>query len=166
MLGRRWCPPPTPACAIIDRIRIVRLSNGLGAPDGGPAPRGHVPGSLDGDARLGEARDGLGPALRAARGVGLGGDGLLRALQLRLEACDLALQVRRPVRPGLAAGVGLPDVPPDCEQSYHLFYLILPSPEARDALIDSLAELPELFGPRNHVNTGDGPAQGPPAPTA
>ncbi len=35
-----------------------------------------------------------------------------------------------------------------------------------DALIDSLAELPELFGPRNHVNTGDGSAQGPPTPTA
>jgi len=30
--------------------------------------------------------------------------------------------------------VGLPHVPPDCEQAYHLFYLLLPSPEDRDRL--------------------------------
>jgi phosphoglycolate phosphatase len=34
-----------------------------------------------------------------------------------------------------------------------------------DALIDSLAELPDIFGPRNHVGTGDVSARGPSAPT-
>ena len=35
-----------------------------------------------------------------------------------------------------------------------------------DALVDSLAELPDIFGPRDHVGTGDGSARGPSAPTA
>jgi phosphoglycolate phosphatase len=35
-----------------------------------------------------------------------------------------------------------------------------------DALIDSLAELPDIFTPRNQVGTGDGCARGPSAPTA
>jgi len=34
--------------------------------------------------------------------------------------------------------VGLPAVPEHCQQSYHLFYLVLPSGESRDALIDHL----------------------------
>jgi phosphoglycolate phosphatase len=35
-----------------------------------------------------------------------------------------------------------------------------------DALIDSLAELPDIFGPRNHASTGGDSARGPSAPTA
>jgi dTDP-4-amino-4,6-dideoxygalactose transaminase len=37
-----------------------------------------------------------------------------------------------------AAGVRLPVVPAGCEQAYHLFYLLLPSPEERQALIAAL----------------------------
>jgi dTDP-4-amino-4,6-dideoxygalactose transaminase len=37
-------------------------------------------------------------------------------------------------------GVRLPVVPPHCEQPYHLFYVILPSPEARAGLIAHLKE--------------------------
>lgn len=35
-------------------------------------------------------------------------------------------------------GVELPQVPAHCESSYHLFYLLLPSPALRDALIEHL----------------------------
>lgn len=35
-------------------------------------------------------------------------------------------------------GVGLPSVPPHCEQAYHMFYLLLPCQETRQALIDHL----------------------------
>ncbi len=35
-------------------------------------------------------------------------------------------------------GVGLPVVPDDCEQPYHMFYLLLPSMQRRQALIDHL----------------------------
>lgn len=35
-------------------------------------------------------------------------------------------------------GVGLPTVPADCEQAWHMFYLILPSLERRHALIAHL----------------------------
>ena len=35
-------------------------------------------------------------------------------------------------------GVRLPIVPPECEQSYHMFYLLLPSMDYRDALISHL----------------------------
>jgi dTDP-4-amino-4,6-dideoxygalactose transaminase len=35
-------------------------------------------------------------------------------------------------------GVRLPIIPPDCEQSYHIFYLIMPSLESRQALIAHL----------------------------
>ena len=35
-------------------------------------------------------------------------------------------------------GVRLPFVPPECEQSYHMFYLVLPSLEHRQALIAHL----------------------------
>jgi dTDP-4-amino-4,6-dideoxygalactose transaminase len=37
-------------------------------------------------------------------------------------------------------GVGLPHVPWHCEQSYHMFYLLLPSCSLRQTLIDSLKE--------------------------
>src|SRR5215472_4075791 len=36
-------------------------------------------------------------------------------------------------------GVRLPIVPPECEQSYHMFYVIMPSFEGRQALISHLA---------------------------
>jgi dTDP-4-amino-4,6-dideoxygalactose transaminase len=36
-------------------------------------------------------------------------------------------------------GVRLPIVPPECEQSYHMFYVIMPSVESRQALISHLA---------------------------
>jgi len=35
-------------------------------------------------------------------------------------------------------GVGLPQIPVHCEQSYHMYYLLLPNLEARTALIDHL----------------------------
>jgi dTDP-4-amino-4,6-dideoxygalactose transaminase len=35
-------------------------------------------------------------------------------------------------------GVQIPVVPPHCEQSYHMFYLIMPSPRDRDGLIGHL----------------------------
>ena len=38
------------------------------------------------------------------------------------------------------SNVGLPHVPPDCAQPYHMFYLLLPTPEDRHALIRHLAE--------------------------
>ena len=37
-----------------------------------------------------------------------------------------------------ANGVRLPTVPPECDQSYHMFYLLLPSLEPRQALIAHL----------------------------
>lgn len=37
-----------------------------------------------------------------------------------------------------SAGVCLPVVPPECEQPYHMFYMVLPSPEYRQALIAHL----------------------------
>lgn len=37
-----------------------------------------------------------------------------------------------------SAGIGLPFVPEDCEQPYHLFYLLLPSLEHRNAMISHL----------------------------
>jgi dTDP-4-amino-4,6-dideoxygalactose transaminase len=38
-----------------------------------------------------------------------------------------------------ANGVRLPIVPPECEQTYHMFYVIMPSLDARQALITHLA---------------------------
>lgn len=38
-------------------------------------------------------------------------------------------------------GVQLPHVPEDCEQSYHLFYMLLPTPDARDRLIAFLKQV-------------------------
>jgi dTDP-4-amino-4,6-dideoxygalactose transaminase len=39
-----------------------------------------------------------------------------------------------------AEGVRLPVVPAHCEQAYHMFYLLLPSSEARGALIEHLRQ--------------------------
>lgn len=41
---------------------------------------------------------------------------------------------------GEERGVGLPVVPPHCDQAYHMFYLILPSLQLRDALISHLSQ--------------------------
>jgi dTDP-4-amino-4,6-dideoxygalactose transaminase len=41
-------------------------------------------------------------------------------------------------------GIRLPTVPPECEQSYHMFYLILPSLDSRQALISHLSQR-EIF---------------------
>jgi dTDP-4-amino-4,6-dideoxygalactose transaminase len=38
-------------------------------------------------------------------------------------------------------GARLPIIPPECEQSYHMFYVIMPSLESRQALISHLAGL-------------------------
>ena len=38
-----------------------------------------------------------------------------------------------------ANDVRLPIVPPECEQTYHMFYVIMPSLESREALISHLA---------------------------
>ena len=35
-------------------------------------------------------------------------------------------------------GVGLPQIPVDCEQSYHMYYLLLPNLEARTAFIEHM----------------------------
>jgi dTDP-4-amino-4,6-dideoxygalactose transaminase len=37
-----------------------------------------------------------------------------------------------------AYGVKLPEVPPHCEQAFHLFYLVMPDQASRDSLIDHL----------------------------
>jgi dTDP-4-amino-4,6-dideoxygalactose transaminase len=37
-------------------------------------------------------------------------------------------------------GIQLPTVPPHCEQSYHMFYLILPDPESRGRVISHLKD--------------------------
>ncbi len=46
-------------------------------------------------------------------------------------------------REGLAdwaekTGVQLPTIPPDCASSYHMFYLVMPTPDARARLIADL----------------------------
>jgi dTDP-4-amino-4,6-dideoxygalactose transaminase len=38
------------------------------------------------------------------------------------------------------SGVSLPDVPADCQQAYHLFYLVMPSLDSRQRLIRQLRE--------------------------
>jgi dTDP-4-amino-4,6-dideoxygalactose transaminase len=43
-----------------------------------------------------------------------------------------------------ANGVRLPIVPPECEQTYHMFYVIMPSLKSRQALISHLAGLGTL----------------------
>jgi dTDP-4-amino-4,6-dideoxygalactose transaminase len=74
-------------------------------------------------------------------------DLLAAFLAAQLEAREAVQARRRAIweayRDGLAdwaaeQGVGVPVVPDDCEQAYHLFYLMLPSLDARSALIDHL----------------------------
>jgi dTDP-4-amino-4,6-dideoxygalactose transaminase len=65
----------------------------------------------------------------------------------QLEQKDAVLAARRRIferyRDGLASwaekvGARLPTVPADCEPSYHMFYVLLPTPGARAVLIASL----------------------------
>ena len=68
-------------------------------------------------------------------------------LWAQLEARENILSSRKDIwrryNDGLASWadrseIGLPTVPQNCDQAYHLYYLVLPSSGARDALIDSL----------------------------
>jgi dTDP-4-amino-4,6-dideoxygalactose transaminase len=74
-------------------------------------------------------------------------DLLAAYLLAQLEASERIQQLRRRIweryRAALAPwawtnDIALPFVPPDCEQPYHMFYLVLPAPEARGRLIAHL----------------------------
>ena len=74
-------------------------------------------------------------------------DILAAFLFAQLEARDLIQDRRRRIwtgyHDGLADwasrhGVQLPQVPPHCEQAYHMFHLLLPSPANRQAFLDHL----------------------------
>ncbi len=76
-------------------------------------------------------------------------DLLAALLCAQLEQAERIQATRRRIwetyREGLdgwarARGVRLPIVPPHCEQPYHMFYLLLPSPEERDRLMAALRE--------------------------
>jgi dTDP-4-amino-4,6-dideoxygalactose transaminase len=76
-------------------------------------------------------------------------DLLAAFLLAQLESRDRIQAHRRRVweayRDGLgpwaaANGVTLPHVPDDCQQSYHLFYLLMPSLDARQGLIGHLRD--------------------------
>jgi dTDP-4-amino-4,6-dideoxygalactose transaminase len=69
-------------------------------------------------------------------------------LRAQLEHRDRIQSMRRDVWENYARelapwaetnGARLPIVPPECEQSYHMFYVIMPSLESRQALISHLA---------------------------
>jgi dTDP-4-amino-4,6-dideoxygalactose transaminase len=75
-------------------------------------------------------------------------DLLAAFLRAQLEHRDQIQSARRKIWENYARklatwattnGVRLPIVPPECEQSYHMFYLIMPSVERRQALISHLA---------------------------
>src|SRR5438034_1143736 len=77
-------------------------------------------------------------------------DLLAAFLRAQLEHRDQIQSMRREVWENYARelaswaktnGARLPIVPPECEQSYHMFYLIMPSYESRQALISHLAGL-------------------------
>jgi dTDP-4-amino-4,6-dideoxygalactose transaminase len=86
--------------------------------------------------------------------VGLGSsyvqsDLLAAFLAAQLEARDEIQAARRRIWDGYADGlsdwaeengVRMPVVPEHCEQSYHLFYVLMPSLEARTALIERLRD--------------------------
>jgi dTDP-4-amino-4,6-dideoxygalactose transaminase len=77
-------------------------------------------------------------------------DLLAAFLRAQLEHRDQIQSIRRQIWETYAAelaawaktnGVRLPIVPSECEQSYHMFYAIMPSLESRQALISHLAGL-------------------------
>ncbi len=74
-------------------------------------------------------------------------DILAAYLYAQFEKCDEIQSKRRRIwelyHDGLKGwaevnGVQFPTVPPHCEQSYHMFYILLPSVEVRQALVDYL----------------------------
>lgn len=76
-------------------------------------------------------------------------DALGAVLCAQLEAFDFIQSRRRAIweryYAGLSdwaasSGVQLPFVPPECEQAYHMFYLVMPRQTARDALIRRLRD--------------------------
>ena len=77
-------------------------------------------------------------------------DLLAAFLRAQLEHRDQIQSMRRKIWETYAlelaswaetSGVRLPIIPPQCEQSYHIFYVIMPSLESRQALISHLAGL-------------------------
>jgi dTDP-4-amino-4,6-dideoxygalactose transaminase len=77
-------------------------------------------------------------------------DLLAAFLRAQLEHRDQIQSMRRQIWENYARelaswaetnGARLPIVPPDCEQSYHMFYLIMPSSDSRRDLISHLAGL-------------------------
>jgi dTDP-4-amino-4,6-dideoxygalactose transaminase len=75
-------------------------------------------------------------------------DLLAAFLRAQLERRDQIQSMRRKIWETYAAelaawaetnGVRLPTVPAECEQSYHMFYVLMPSFESRQALISHLA---------------------------
>jgi dTDP-4-amino-4,6-dideoxygalactose transaminase len=77
-------------------------------------------------------------------------DLLAAFLRAQLEHRDQIQSMRRKIWETYArelaswaesSGVRLPIIPAECEQSYHMFYLIMPSFESRQALISHLAGL-------------------------
>ena len=77
-------------------------------------------------------------------------DLLAAFLRAQLEHRDQIQSMRRQIWENYARelaswaeinGARLPIIPPECEQSYHMFYLIMPSFESRQALISDLAGL-------------------------
>jgi dTDP-4-amino-4,6-dideoxygalactose transaminase len=77
-------------------------------------------------------------------------DLLAAFLRAQLEHRDQIQSMRRKIWETYAVelaswaetnGVRLPIIPPQCEQSYHIFYVIMPSLESRQALISHLAGL-------------------------
>lgn len=77
-------------------------------------------------------------------------DLLAAFLRAQLEHRDQIQSMRRQIWENYARelaswagtnGARLPIIPPDCEQSYHMFYLIMPSSDSRRDLISHLAGL-------------------------
>ena len=77
-------------------------------------------------------------------------DLLAAFLRAQLERRDQIQSMRRQIWDNYARelaswakanGVRLPTVPTECEQAYHIFYVIMPSFESRQALISHLASL-------------------------
>jgi dTDP-4-amino-4,6-dideoxygalactose transaminase len=77
-------------------------------------------------------------------------DLLAAFLRAQLEHRDQIQSMRRKIWETYArelaswaetSGIRLPIIPPECEQSYHMFYMIMPSFESRQALISHLAGL-------------------------
>jgi dTDP-4-amino-4,6-dideoxygalactose transaminase len=80
-------------------------------------------------------------------------DLLAAFLRAQLEHRDQIQSMRRQIWENYACelapwaetnGARLPIVPPECEQSYHMFYVILPSLDSRQALISHLSQR-EIF---------------------